>query len=293
MFYLLGNPTYDIIVIGKNERQSIGGSVIYNYLLMKNLGYPSRIIGKCDKKLKDTIQQYGINTSYMHESTRTTKFKNIYHHGKRIQYAIKGEKILSEDIPSEVLHSQGLLITPVLDEIDLSLFLPHDIFLMVDISGFLRHVLKNNRIILKKKSKIAEKLRNYNIFKCNLEEARFLSEQRTISKMCKFLISNNGNIGIITDGVTGSYVFDRTKIVKICSYKTKQIDPTGAGDVYGSSFLIRFLECNNMIEAGLFASAAASFVVEDYGINNIPLRNEIDNRVAVLKKTKKVVSYLK
>ena len=274
MFYLLGNPTYDIIVIGNNERKSIGGSVIYNSLLMKNLGFPNRIIGKCNKKLKDTIQKYGINTSYVYESTQTTKFKNIYHHGKRVQYAIKGEKILSEDIPSETFNSQGLLITPVLDEIDLSSFLPHDIFIMVDISGFLRHVLKNNMVILKQKSKIAEKLRNYNIFKCNLEEARFLSDQRTISKICKFLISNNRNIGIITDGVNGSYIFDKTNIVKILTYKTKQIDPTGAGDVYGSSFLIRFLECNNMIEAGLFASAAASFVVEDYGINNIPLRTE-------------------
>lgn len=293
MFYLVGNPTYDTIIIDKNKRQSIGGSVIYNSLLMKNLGFPNRIIGKCGKKLKDTIQKYGINTSYVYESRQTTKFKNIYHHGTRIQYAIKGEKILSEDIPSEALHSQGVLVTPVLDEIDLSLFLPHDIFIMVDISGFLRHVLKNNRVILKDKSKIAEKLRNYNVFKCNLEEARFLSDQRNISKMCKFLIANTGNIGIITDGVIGSYIFDRAKIVKICSYKTKHIDPTGAGDVYGSSFLIRFLECNNMIEAGLFASAAASFVVEDYGINNIPLRTEIDNRVAILKKTKKVVSYLK
>jgi sugar/nucleoside kinase (ribokinase family) len=292
MFYIIGNPTYDIIVKDKNKRQSIGGSVIYNSLLITNLDYRCRIIGKCEKKLKDIIQKYGIDTSYIYESKQTTQFKNIYYQGKCIQYAIKGEKIKSEDIPSETLNSQGLLITPVLDEVDLSIFLPYNIVKMVDICGFLRHVLKNKRVILKQKRKIAEQIRNYNIFKCNLKEAQFLSEQRKIYNICKFLIANNKNIGIITDGENGSYIFDKKNIVKINSFKTKQIDSTGAGDIYGSSFLIRFLECGNMIEAGLFASAAASFVVEDYGINNIPLRAKIEDRVAILKKTKKAVSYL-
>lgn len=287
MFYFVGNPTYDTIVKDRNIVKSIGGSVVYASLIVKNLGYNAGIIGTSNEKIKDKISKLGIDTTYLYTTKKTTEFKNIYSGKERVQYAIKGEKILPEDIPEETLNSEGILLAPVLDEVDTDFTFPQrKTIFMVDISGFLRKVSNKGKIVLERNMKIVDLIRNSDIFKCNIREARIISDQYNVEDVCRVFSVNYDGVGIITAGREGSYVFHDNKIFNIPPYKTIEVDPTGSGDIYGTAFLVRYLERKNVLDAGIFASAAASYVVEGYGIKNIPNRNEIEHRVMVLKNSK-------
>jgi len=73
------------------------------------------------------------------------------------------------------------------------------------------------------------------------------------------------------------------EIHKVPAYQTTVVDRTGSGDVFSSAFAIRYFETKNALESGLFASSAASFVIEDFGPKNIKDRNGILERFRELK----------
>ena len=56
-------------------------------------------------------------------------------------------------------------------------------------------------------------------------------------------------------------------------------DPTGAGDCFGAAFLVRYAETGDIEEAGRFASCVGSFVVEKEGIEGIPVRETVEERM--------------
>ncbi len=75
------------------------------------------------------------------------------------------------------------------------------------------------------------------------------------------------------------------EMYRIPAYRTRLVDRTGSGDVFASAFAIRYFETKNALESGLFASAAASFVVEDFGTKNIVNREKVEERFKILKNT--------
>ncbi len=89
-------------------------------------------------------------------------------------------------------------------------------------------------------------------------------------------------------GVAGSLVyqprldcFDHIPIVPVIA-----VDPTGAGDAYAGGFLAGLLKTGDPLEAALWATVSASFVVEGYGAAFALERataDERDRRLAVLR----------
>jgi len=87
-------------------------------------------------------------------------------------------------------------------------------------------------------------------------------------------------IVVLTLGAQGSYIFYEKKYAKIPIYETNKYEHAGIGDVYITSFAIRYKETNDVIDAGYFASAAASFVSEGIIPNN---REKIEKRCKTLR----------
>ena len=55
----------------------------------------------------------------------------------------------------------------------------------------------------------------------------------------------------------------------------REVDPTGAGDVFAAAYLIRYHETGDPYEAAQFANLVASFSVEAPGTEGIPTRDEV------------------
>ena len=60
----------------------------------------------------------------------------------------------------------------------------------------------------------------------------------------------------------------------------REVDPTGAGDVFAAAYLIAYHESRDPVYAATYASCAASFAVEAPGMEGIPTRAQVASRLA-------------
>jgi 1D-myo-inositol 3-kinase len=62
---------------------------------------------------------------------------------------------------------------------------------------------------------------------------------------------------------------------KIPPRPANEVDPTGAGDIFATAFLIRLQETGDPIQSARFANVTASFGVEQVGVAGIPSREQV------------------
>jgi len=86
---------------------------------------------------------------------------------------------------------------------------------------------------------------------------------------------------IVTDGYHGATVYANGEITRIAPRAAREVDPTGAGDVFATSFLLRMAETGDPYRASRFANIVASMSVEAPGMDAIPLRAEVDRWLAL------------
>ena len=84
------------------------------------------------------------------------------------------------------------------------------------------------------------------------------------------------NLLIVTDGWHGATVHRCGESYPVPARPTQQVDPTGAGDVFATAFLLRLFETGDPVVAVRFANIVASMSVEGIGMTRIPFRDEVD-----------------
>ncbi|MCS7002206.1 MAG: PfkB family carbohydrate kinase [Dehalococcoidia bacterium] len=91
-------------------------------------------------------------------------------------------------------------------------------------------------------------------------------------------------LAIITRGADGALLRWAGREHIISAYPAREVDPTGAGDVFTAAFAIRLVETDDPLEAADFASAAASLAVTAPGATGIPTRAQVAARRAEAKR---------
>ena len=81
---------------------------------------------------------------------------------------------------------------------------------------------------------------------------------------------------VITDGWHGATLYMGGASQRIAPRPTSEVDPTGAGDVFATSFLLRLAETGNPFVAARFANVAASISVEASGMDSVPYRTRVE-----------------
>ncbi len=164
--------------------------------------------------------------------------------------------ITRKSFNDEFLDSRFTLIGPILGEVDLALieFLRSSTSsrLFLDPQGLVRRMGSDKRVI----------------HECNVEDFRKIArlvdfvkpnelESETITKEVDPLIavrrlSQMGvRVPIVTLADRGSLLLDGNRLHRIPPYPTEAVDPTGAGDVYGGSFITEYQRCGDLVEAAL------------------------------------------
>jgi hypothetical protein len=64
------------------------------------------------------------------------------------------------------------------------------------------------------------------------------------------------------------------------AFPAAAVEPTGAGDVFATSFAVRLAECGDADDAWTFALMAGALAVEGAGLDGIPQRAAIEARLA-------------
>jgi sugar/nucleoside kinase (ribokinase family) len=84
---------------------------------------------------------------------------------------------------------------------------------------------------------------------------------------------------VLTRGAQGNTLYVDGRNVDIPPFPAHEVDPTGAGDVFAAAFFIRLHESRDPLEAARFASCTAAIAVEGDGVEAIPDRAQVEERL--------------
>lgn len=87
---------------------------------------------------------------------------------------------------------------------------------------------------------------------------------------------------IVTAGSEGARLHFQGGWHRVPPFPARQVDPTGAGDVFAAAYLARYWETREPLESARFASCAASFCVEANGVDGLPTRAQVQQRLSSL-----------
>ena len=83
---------------------------------------------------------------------------------------------------------------------------------------------------------------------------------------------------ILTKGNAGAEIYWQEKTIPIPVEPKMEVDPTGAGDIFATAFMINYaLKGKKLIESAQVASALAAISVTRSGIEGIPTEAEIQS----------------
>lgn len=267
------------IVFGGSSYSAVGASALSpdTHVLsrgnLKEEGYP---------EWNEFLKSKGI-TVHMQDDDCLVTSLTYYSDKERIERIIKKPEEKIKYTPNignfDVIH-----FNPIFQEIDLDTIKKarkHCKVLGLDIQGLVRK--ESDKTFVARFWEEREQFLPYiDFLKVGRNEIPFVSKRTDFKKVCEELYSLGTKVVALTFREEGSLVYDG-KFFEIPIFNTKTVDKTGSGDVYGVSFATRFFETNDALDASLFATAAASFVVEGSGPESIRSRKQVEERYRILK----------
>lgn len=275
----IGNPVYDVIVTpwARTAGRVLSGCSTNACLAAKRLGAQKVGLVGCigldfAERFRRDMQSYGIEVKMDTTSKETGGFRLVYDAMGNRTLDVLGVagKITVKNFPEEFLDSHFFLIGPILGEVDLGLieFLrsSSDSRLFLDPQGLVRIIGEDRRVIHGCSQPDFEKIAQLVDFvKPNEHESETITGEKDPLVALRRLHQLGPAISIVTLAERGSLLLSGEKICRIPAFSTRAIDPTGAGDVYAGSFINEYRRTGSPVEAALFASAAASIMVEQLG----------------------------
>jgi sugar/nucleoside kinase (ribokinase family) len=79
----------------------------------------------------------------------------------------------------------------------------------------------------------------------------------------------------VTEGAHGARLYWNGDLRRFRPPQMDEIDPTGAGDIFATAFFYRLNATRDPWEAARFATNLASYSVMRYGLNGVPLPDEV------------------
>ena len=180
----------------------------------------------------------------------------------------RAETIRPQTLPEFNKDIKAIQLCLIADEVDLDLLsaLPTGIPIGATIQGWLRNFEKDGLVTAKLPNlKLFEHLQLVFMSDDDIREVPQLLEQ--IIKIVPIVV--------LTRGKNGADVYENGIKNTFPAYPSKEIDPTGAGDVFSTAFMISYSHNPNIRRACSFAHCAASLSIEGIGVKSIPTREEV------------------
>lgn len=263
-YLVIGHITQDILPNGF----ALGGTVSYSSLTAAALGLRVGMVTSCapDLKLNELDSIRVVRKDAEHSST----FENVYTPQGRVQHIHnRAETISAADIPLQWRNTPIVHLGPVAQEVDPSLAraFPNS-FVGVTPQGWLRDWDDEGRVFPCKWGDSASVLPYANAAILSLEDVS--SDEEEIQKFAEAV-----PILVITFGETDARVYWNGDVRVFRPPEKEEVDATGAGDIFATSFFVRYTQTRDPWEAARFATRIASNSVTRKGLQSIPTQDEI------------------
>lgn len=272
---LIGHLTRDLLSEDPQSGYRLGGTVSFAAITALCLGRQPSIITRAapDTDLSELPTAVDL---HLLPSPVTTTFANIYTPQGRVQYCYTpAAPIKAEDIPAALRAPQAVLLGPLVNEIgpDLAPIFPDSTLVAAVPQGWLRRWDERGRVYAKPWDNADLILPHLEVLVLSLEDINHELDQLK-------LFFQHVPLVVLTENRNGSTLYRRQAdgtmaAIKIPPRPATEIDPTGAGDIFTTAFVIRLQETGDPVQAARFANVTASFGVEKEGVAGIPTREQV------------------
>lgn len=265
-YLVIGAVTKDIVPQGYRP----GGTVTYSAVTVQRLGLQAGVVTRADPTMDfSLLTDKGIWVA-SGPSAQTTTFENIYIGDRRTQYVrAVADPITPQDIPQVWRSAPIVHLGPLAQEMDEALVeLFPKALIGVTPQGWMRQWDGTG--------KVSPKV---------WERAEFLLPRADVLVISEEDIGDNlrlielyvrlARIVVVTNGWKGSTVYADGECRQLPPRSAREVDPTGAGDVYAAAYLVSLYEQGDPFAAARFANVVASFSVEAPGVDSIPTRQQV------------------
>ena len=266
-YLAIGHITRDIF----NGVVTTGGCVYYAAITVQKLGLSVAIVTSYsdDFEFPEEIRTSKITTL---KSDRTTTFVNEYgpkdgFTRRRQIVAATADNISMDDIPISWRSIPLVHFGPLVNELgpDVVKGFPNS-FKIASIQGWTRKWDSDGNVSNFEWDG-SDILPYVDVAVCSKEDINSIDDLERWRNMVPMLI--------VTDGPKGARLFFEGNRIDIGAIKAKEVDPTGAGDVFAASFIVKYRETLDYEDAARFASLIAGMSVEGYGASMVPSRDII------------------
>jgi sugar/nucleoside kinase (ribokinase family) len=264
-YLMIGHVAHDVVPGGYR----LGGTVAYSALTARALGLRVGIVTASGPETSLEALQ-GIPVISL-DSPHSTTFENIYTEHHRIQYLrAQAARIDFEAIPEAWRHAPIIHLGPIANEMDTILppsFAPS--LLALTPQGWMRQWDEEKRVFMREWKDADSVLPKAGAAILSHEDVH--GNDELVEHM-----AHQTQVLVMTEGPAGAVVYWNGDRRRFRPPVVKEVDATGAGDVFAACFFVRLFQTRDPWEAGRFATILAAHTVERVGLEGIPTAREIE-----------------
>ena len=259
-FVAIGHVTLDHF----GEVTRPGGAALYAAITAHRLGLSAAILTSHAvdfplDALPTPIEIVGL------EAPATTAFEHREARGGRALRVLGAARSLAAgDLPVDWRPAPLVLLAPVLQEVDPTLAAAFpDAAVGAEVQGWLRAVDRDGAVSPTHWKAPAATLGRLLVIFASGHDV--LGQESQVTEWVQRV-----PLAVVTAGAAGAILYVNGDRYEVRPRKTREVDPTGAGDVFAATFLIHYDRTGDAWEAAEAATCAASLSVEGEGWSTVP-----------------------
>jgi 1D-myo-inositol 3-kinase len=269
-FVIVGHVTKDVVPGGF----VVGGTANFAGPMAANLG---ERVGVVTSAADDADFAAALPDIQIHRvpAPATSTFENRYVDGGRIQYIrAVADPLDASSVPAAWGSARTALLAPLTNEVmpGVEAAFP-SAQLAATPQGWFRRWDADGLVRLEGWEGVVERLARLDAV--ILSEDDVLRDEATID-----LLRRRLPLLVVTRSSRGGTLYVDGQATDYPAFPAREVEPTGAGDAFAAAFLVELRRGGDPFRACVFASCAASFVVEALGARGVPTAEQIDRRLA-------------
>jgi sugar/nucleoside kinase (ribokinase family) len=274
-FLAVGHVSWD----RREGGEVLGGSASYTALTAQKLGWDVAVLTSAGPDFEPARDMPGIRV-FQRRAAVTTRFKNLYEKdGTRRQFLIsRSDDIDLGAVDDEWQDPDVLMLGPLAGEIGRGAAQCFEAGVVGALAqGWLREFDGDGLVTPRQWPDPAADL--LGVHGLILSEQDIPDAARAAREWLSYV-----PIIALTRGWRGLFLHTREGVQDVPSLPRAEVDPTGAGDVFAASFLLRYHETGDLLESAAFGACAASCAVEGVGTSTLGDRAEVERRLEMRRK---------
>jgi hypothetical protein len=263
-YLVIGHVAHDLTPDGPR----LGGTVSYAALTVHSLGLRVGVVTTCGPETSlEPLKDIPVLTI---ESPQSTTFENIYTEHGRVQFLrAQASPIDFSSIPEAWRRTPIIHLAPIANEMDPILpkgFSPA--LLGSTPQGWMRQWDAEGRVAPHTWINAEAALMQAGAVVMSREDVG--GDDELIEHM-----AHQTRVLAVTEGSAGSVLYWHGDRRRFRALQVKEVDATGAGDIFAAAFFVRLLTTHDPWESARFATLLASHTVTRVGLDGIPTVEEI------------------